>query len=69
MYFKVNGSAQFVGYTFNVVMNGSGEGHYNVSLGGYDVPGNAISVFVEITSVTSGTIGSPLIQEHSKITG
>jgi hypothetical protein len=70
LYFKVNDTEYFsVGDTFNVTLDGSGDGFYNVKCGGIVPPGNAIFVIVTITSVDIGAIGTPFTHGYDKVIG
>lgn len=63
---KVNESAVFIGNTFNVVLDGSGNGQLPVEIYGVANPSTAILGHFTITSVSSGTIGTPVSFQISK---
>src|SRR5205085_5098554 len=62
-FLKVNDVDQLIGYTFDIVLDGSGNGYFNVHIGG-TVSGLAK---VQITSVDIGAIGSPDNAQWNKV--
>lgn len=65
---KVNGSASFAGNTWNVTLNGAGQGTLDVEINGTGTPGTSVIIahFV-ISSVNVGSIGTPNSYQISKI--
>lgn len=63
---KVNGTQAFQGNTWNVVLDGSGNGSLDVEIDGVTNSGTAILGHFTITAVSSGTIGSPSTYQISK---
>lgn len=53
-------------FTFNVVLDGSGNGSFVSAIAGLNHPSSAIEGIFTITSTTSGTIGTPDTYETSK---
>jgi hypothetical protein len=70
-FFKANNLEYFDGQTFTITLDGSGNGSYNVKLGGLTLspPHQVIAVHSTITATTVGAIGTPDVQLYSKTAG
>ncbi|HVZ95406.1 MAG TPA: hypothetical protein VG847_00920, partial [Chitinophagaceae bacterium] len=64
--FKVNGSAMFENDTWNVILDGSGNGSFTIAINGVTHAGSAIAAHFTIISVSSGSVGSPKSYSVSK---
>lgn len=67
-YFKINEVNRYVGNTFNIVLDGSGNGYFTAKIGrgtsGF-ITGNLAKVQITVTSI--GAIGSPDIAQYNKV--
>lgn len=65
--FKVNSTAAFEGNTFDVVLDNSGQGSLRVEINGVANPNSIILGHFTITATTDGIIGTPDVQQVSKV--
>jgi len=64
---KVNGSTAYAGNTFNITLDGSGNGSFSAVINGVANPSSVILGHFTITSVSAGTIGTPDTYQISKV--
>lgn len=67
-FLKIDGVTKVLHDTFTVTADGSGDGFFQVSIGGVSTPGNVFTCQITITATTIGTIGTPDVQGHHKTT-